>query len=254
MKLIDTHSHLYSGKFDRDLDEVIERAKASNSHCFLPNIDLESIDAMMALTQKDPEFFFPMMGLHPCSVKEDWETVVDKIEEELFQGKWYGVGETGLDYYWDKTFIDAQKESLKRHIEWAKKLDLPLILHCRDSMDDVLELVEAGQDGTLRGIFHCFNGDPVQAQRIREAGFLMGIGGVVTFKNAGVDKVVKDIPMESLVLETDSPYLAPVPYRGKRNESAYTRIMAIKLSDIKGISLEEVESVTSRNAMDLFFK
>ena len=252
MKLIDTHSHLYSPKFTHDLDEVIERARNVNSHVFLPNIDLESIDSMMALTAKDPDFFFPMMGLHPCSVKADWKSVLAQIETELYKGGWYGVGETGLDYYWDKTFIEEQKEALRQHIKWAKDLNLPLILHCRDSMDDVIKLVEEGQDGSLRGIFHCFNGTLEQAHRIMDTGFLMGIGGVLTFKNAGVDKVVKELPLDSLVLETDSPYLAPVPYRGKRNESSYTRIVAVKLSDVKGISMDEVAEKTSHNARSLF--
>ena len=254
MKFIDTHSHLYSAKFDHDMDETIDRAKQVLSHIFLPNIDLESIEAMQALTARDPSFFYPMVGLHPCSVKEDYEAVLTRIEEELEKGNWYGVGETGLDYYWDKTFIEEQKTSLRRHIDWAKAKDLPLILHCRDSMDDVIELVKEGQDGSLRGIFHCFNGTEEQGKRILDTGFLLGIGGVITFKNAGVDKVVKNLPLDSMVLETDSPYLAPVPYRGKRNESAYTRIVAVKLSDVKGIDLQEVAEITSGNAKKLFFR
>ena len=252
MQLIDTHSHLYSRKFQNDQDAVIARAREVLSHVFLPNIDLESIGPMKALTAKAPDFFFPMMGLHPCYVKENYEEVLAKIEAEWANGPYYGVGETGLDYYWDKSHIPAQKTSLRRHIEWAKDKDLPLILHCRESMDDVIELVEEGQDGRLKGIFHCFTGTNAQAKKVKDLGFLMGIGGVVTYKKSGLAETVADIDLADLVLETDSPYLPPVPHRGKRNESSYTTFVARRLAEAKGVSIAEVARVTSENALRLF--
>lgn len=252
IKLIDTHSHLYSNKFTADQPEVIERAKSVLEQCYLPNIDLESIPAMLALTEKAPNFFFPMMGLHPCSVKEDWKTVLDTMEKELANRKYWGIGETGLDYYWDKTFVAEQKDALRRQIGWAKDMDLPLILHCRDSMDDVIELVTEGQDGRLKGIFHCFTGTIEQAAKVRDLGFMMGIGGVITYKTSDLPETVKTIPLENLVLETDSPYLPPVPYRGKRNESSYTTLIARKLSDDLGLSLREISERTTENARRIF--
>ncbi len=252
IKTIDTHSHLYANKFQPDLQAVIERAKEVLSHVFLPNIDVTSIEAMNALAEKDPSFFFPMMGLHPCYVKEDWQAVLAKMEAEFEQRKYIGVGETGLDYHWDKTFVTAQKAALRVQIEWAKAKDLPLILHCRESMDDVIELVKEGQDGRLKGIFHCFTGSVEQAKQVQDLGFLMGIGGVVTYKNGGLDKILPNVPIESLVLETDAPYLPPVPHRGKRNESSYVPIIARRLSDIKEMSLVEVAEKTSQNALRVF--
>lgn len=252
MKTIDTHSHLYSKKFQADLDEVVARAKDALSHVFLPNVDLDSINAMNALADRDSDFFFPMMGLHPCSVKEDWVKVLEKMEAEFENRKYFGIGEAGLDYYWDKTFVSEQKDALRLQIEWAKAKNLPLILHCRESMEDVLELVEEGQDGRLRGIFHCFTGTVEQANKVQDLGFMMGIGGVVTYKNGGLDSVLPSIPIEALVLETDAPYLPPVPHRGKRNESSYTTIIARRLSDIKEMSLSEVARITSENALKMF--
>lgn len=252
MKYIDTHSHQYSRKFQSDRADSIARAQEVLSHLFLPNIDLESIEAMNQLAADYPDFCFPMMGLHPCSVKEDWTEVLDKMEKEFANGKYYGVGETGLDYYWDKTFVAEQKDALRRQIEWAKDMDLPLILHCRESMDDVIELVTEGQDGRLKGIFHCFTGTPEQAQKIQDLGFLMGIGGVLTYKKSGLDEVVKDIPLESLVLETDSPYLPPVPHRGKRNESSYVPFIAKKLAEVLDVPMMKVAEVTSANALKVF--
>lgn len=250
--MIDTHSHLYSAKFDKDRAAVHERTKESLSHVFLPNIDMDSIPAMNTLADSDPELYYPMMGLHPCSVKEAYKTVLDNMEQAFGERKYYGVGETGLDYHWDTTFVSEQKASLRRHVEWAKDMDLPLILHTRKAMDDVIEICEEGQDGRLKGIFHCFNGDPEQAKKIMDLGFYMGIGGVLTYKKAGVDAVVKDLPLESLVLETDSPYLPPTPHRGKRNESSYTLIIARKLADLKETTIPEVDKITSNNALTLF--
>lgn len=250
--MIDTHSHLYSPKFNADMGDVVARAQEVLSHVFLPNIDLESIPQMLELTARAPQFFFPMMGLHPSYVKEDYKAVLKKIEAEWDKRDYFGVGETGLDYYWDTTFVAEQKDSLRLHIQWAKEKQLPLILHCRDSMEDVIELVREGQDGRLRGIFHCFTGSREQAARIQDLGFVMGIGGVLTYKNSQLGTVLADIPMEHLVLETDAPYLPPVPFRGKRNESSYIPHVARKLAEIKELPIAEVGRITTENALRVF--
>ena len=258
--LIDTHSHLYTKHFFNDIDAVIERARLVNSHVFLPNIDLESIPQMEALRAKAPDFFFPLMGLHPCHVGADYLEVMAVIEKKLFSGKWYGIGETGLDYYWETTWKAEQKFALRTHIDWAKQLRLPLILHCRNSMDDVIELVEEGKKNgkgdlsgqRLRGVFHCFAGSLEQAEKIIELGFMIGIGGVLTYKKTNLPDILNEINLKHVVLETDSPYLPPVPFRGRRNESSYTTYIAEKLAEVKNISLEEVAQVTSANALRMF--
>lgn len=252
IKMIDTHSHAYVPKFEADRGEMLSRAKEVLSHIFLPNIDLESAPAMQALADGDPDFLHPMMGLHPCSVKEDYQAVLGQMEALLETGNYAGIGETGLDYYWDKTFTEQQKDSLRRHIAWAKAKDLPLILHCRDSMDDVIEIVKEGQDGNLRGIFHCFNGNVEQGKKIIDLGFLLGIGGVLTYKNSGVAETVAQLPLASMVLETDAPYLTPVPHRGKRNESSYVPIVARKLAETLKLPLREIAETTNQNALELF--
>jgi len=252
IKMIDTHSHAYVPKFEADRGEMLSRAKEVLSHIFLPNIDLESAPAMQALADGDPDFLHPMMGLHPCSVKEDYQAVLGQMEALLENGTYAGIGETGLDYYWDKTFTEQQKDSLRRHIAWAKAKDLPLILHCRDSMDDVIEIVKEGQDGNLRGIFHCFNGNVEQGKKIIDLGFLLGIGGVLTYKNSGVAETVAQLPLASMVLETDAPYLTPVPHRGKRNESSYVPIVARKLAETLKLPLREIAETTNQNALELF--
>ncbi|MCB9234164.1 MAG: TatD family hydrolase [Bacteroidia bacterium] len=253
MQLIDTHSHLYSSKFSADVEEVISRAKEVNSHVFLPNVDLDSIPQMLDLTGRDPGFFFPMMGLHPCHAFADYQEVLDKMRPMFEERKYYGVGETGLDYYWDKTFIPQQKEALRIQIEWAKEMDLPLILHCRESMDDVIELVREGQDGRLKGIFHCFNGDARQAGEVIDLNFMVGIGGILTYKaNDDLREIFKNLPLDHIVLETDSPYLPPVPFRGKRNESSYTKYVGEKLAEIREISFDQMAAITSENALKLF--
>ncbi len=252
MKYIDTHSHLYHKQFKPDLQAIVERTSSVCSHVFLPNIHLESIEEMHALQALNPQLFYPMMGLHPCDVKADFKTVLQKIESHFSTHTYWGVGETGLDYYWDKTFIEEQKISLDLHIQWAKEKKLPLILHCRDSMDDVIERVKAQQDGNLKGIFHCFTGTEQQAKQIVDLGFLLGIGGVITYKTSTLGTVLPNIPLSNLVLETDSPYLAPVPHRGKRNESSYVSFVAEKLAEILKMSLTEVAEATSANALKLF--
>lgn len=252
MQLIDTHSHLYSRKFQGDLDAVIARAKEVLSHVFLPNIDLPSIPEMNRLADHDRNFFFPMMGLHPCSVKADWESVLATMESAFSQASYIGVGECGLDYYHDKTYVAEQKAALRVQMEWAKAKALPLILHCRDSFDDVIALVAEAQDGRLKGIFHCFTGDARQAQQVQDLGFLMGIGGVLTYKTSELPPVLAQVPLSALVLETDSPYLPPVPHRGQRNESSYIPLIARKLAEVKEVTVAEVARQTTENALRLF--
>lgn len=250
--LIDTHAHLYAKQFDEDRAAMIDRAIEKGVEKFyLPNIDSESIEGMLQLEKDYPERCFPMMGLHPCSVKENFEEELKIVEQWLGKRKFSAVGEIGTDLYWDKTFYEQQKKAFIRQVEWAIDLDLPIIIHCRESMDLTIDLVRPYK-GKLRGIFHCFGGSLEQAQKIMDLDFLMGIGGVLTFKKAKLDQVVKDIPLEYLVLETDSPYLAPKPFRGKRNESAYVRIVAEKMAEAKAVSLEEIAKATSENAEKLF--
>ncbi|TNE69717.1 MAG: TatD family deoxyribonuclease [Bacteroidetes bacterium] len=252
--MVDTHAHLYSRKFSHDRPEMVRRAiDAGVSRLYLPNIDGESIDAMLELEAAFPENCFAMMGLHPSSVQPDtWEAELALVEKWLQERQWAGVGETGIDLYWDKSTLPIQQKSFARHIEWAKDLDLPLIIHSRESNEECLELVKAGQDGRLRGIFHCFSGSVEQARRMTDLGFMLGIGGTLTYKNSGVAEVIQEIPVEHLVLETDAPYLPPVPHRGKRNESAYIVFVAEKLAEVKGIPLAEVAAATTENALRMF--
>ena len=256
MLIIDTHTHIYLEDFDPDIEDAIQRAeKIGVKYFMLPNIDSTSIAQVKKLHAKFPASCFPMMGLHPCSVKENFKGELKIAEEELFNNseiKYYGVGECGLDYYWDKTFILQQKEALHIQSKWAKDLNLPIILHTRDSMDDGIELIKGEQNGKLKGIFHCFGGTIEQAQQIIDLGFLMGIGGVLTYKKSGLDEVLKNIDLKYLVLETDAPYLTPVPFRGKRNEPAYLEYILTRLAEVKNCTKEEVAKITSENAMNLF--
>lgn len=256
MLIIDTHTHIYLEDFNSDIDQAIQRAqKIGVKYFMLPNIDSTSIARVKTLHTKFPESCLPMMGLHPCSVKENFKGELKIAEEELFNNseiKYYGVGECGLDYYWDKTFILQQKEALHIQSKWAKDLNLPIILHTRDSMDDGIELINGEQNGKLKGIFHCFGGTIEQAQQIIDLGFLMGIGGVLTYKKSGLDEVLKNIDLKYLVLETDAPYLTPVPFRGKRNEPAYLEYILTRLAEVKNCTKEEVAKITSENAMNLF--
>lgn len=253
MELIDTHTHLYAKRFESDRAAMIERAQeAGISACYLPNIDSESIPGMLALEEAYPGYCFPMMGLHPCSVKEDYEKELALVKEWLDKRPFVAVGEIGIDLYWDKTFFEQQKKAFIQQAEWAIALDIPIVIHSRESIDILIDLIREINDPQLRGIFHCFTGDRAQAQSIIELGFLMGIGGVVTFKNGGLAETITEIGIEHLVLETDAPYLAPTPYRGKRNESAYVRLIAEKVAEVKEISLEELAQVTTQNARALF--
>ena len=251
--LTDTHAHLYSRKFQSDRDEMIRRAIAAGvTKMYLPNIDAESIDSMLDLEAAFPENCFAMMGLHPCSVKEDYEQELALAEKHLKERKWSGVGETGIDLFWDKTFFKEQQIAFARQIEWAKDLNLPIIIHSRESNEECIELVKAGQDGRLRGIFHCFSGSLEQAQRMIDLGFMLGIGGTVTYAKSELPAVLKKVPLESIVLETDAPYLPPVPHRGKRNESSYVKLVAEMLSEIKVLPLTQIAPQTTANAAKMF--
>ena len=253
MQFIDTHCHLYLEEFSRDIEEVIRRAgEAGVIRFFLPNIDSGSEGDMMNLEHDYQDVVFSMMGLHPCSVKENWKTELKGVEEWLARRSFRGVGEVGLDYYWDRNFDKEQAIVFDEQLKWSRDLSLPIIIHSRDSMDDCIKMVEARQDGRLKGIFHCFTGNYDQARKIIDAGFYLGIGGVVTYKNSGLDKILDRVELNRLVLETDAPYLSPVPYRGKRNESSYIPIIAQRIAEIKKTPVEEVASVTTANANLIF--
>jgi len=257
MKLIDTHSHLYSSKFDRDQAEVIARAKEVLEAVYLPNIDLESIEPMLSLTAQSPNFFLPMMGLHPCSVKEDYESVLGQMKKHLDDDaiQYVGIGETGLDLYWDQSTLELQKAALQLQIEWAKAYDLPIILHARAAVDETIEMIAKNHDPSLRGIFHCFDGTLEQAQQIVAFGnFKLGIGGIVTYRK-DVQAVVAQLPLSSMVLETDSPYLPPEPHRKdkpRRNESSYTQYVGHKLAELFDTSYEAIAEQTALNVKDIF--
>lgn len=251
--LIDTHTHLYVPQFDKDRTEVIERAIADGVERFyLPNIDSESIESMLDLEKKYPERCFSMMGLHPCSVKENYEEELAIVKKWLEQRPFVAVGEIGLDLYWDKSFFEQQKSAFRTQINWAKELNIPIVIHSRDSTAEVIEILKIEKDERLRGIFHCFGGSETEAKTIIDLGFLLGIGGVLTFKKSGLDKTLEHIDLQHIVLETDSPYLAPTPYRGKRNESSYVRLVAEKLASIKQVSFKEVADITTKNAQIVF--
>lgn len=254
--LIDTHAHLYLDQFSKDIGEVLERAESAGvSKILLPNIDQATEGEMLALASDYPGQCYPMMGLHPCSVKEDYKHVLDHVENALFgEGKWVGVGETGIDLYWDSTFREEQEISFRRHIEWARDLGLPIVIHSRESLDLNIGIIEEMQDGRLTGVFHCFNGTADQAARIRDAGMMMGLGGVITFKNSGMHKVLSRLDLSSVVLETDAPYLSPVPFRGKRNESSYVKHTAEFLAASLDMELAEIAGITTGNALRLFPK
>ena len=251
----DTHAHLYLDAFDEDRALVIDRAlEAGVKHLFLPNIDTSSIPHLASIISQHPVYCFPMMGLHPNSVKNDFREQLGVIEMELRQnpGKYCSVGEIGIDLYWDKTFAKEQEEVFVRQLELALEFRLPVAVHTRNSMEIALKLVEDMQDPSLCGVFHCFSGNISQAERAVELGFNLGIGGVVTFRNSGLQTVVENIELEHLLLETDAPYLAPVPFRGQRNEPAYIPYIAEKIAELKKRSLEEVAEVTTGSALKIF--
>jgi len=253
--LIDTHSHLYLAAFDEDREAMLGRAReAGVNKVLLPAIDSSHHAEMLELSDSEPDFFRPMMGVHPCSIQpESWKQELETALKNLNNGSFCAVGEIGIDLYWDKSTLELQKEAFRIQIGWAKERNLPIVIHCRESFNEIFEVLDRENDESLRGVFHCFTGNETQAQRILEYGdFMLGLGGVLTFKNSGVDKAIANIHMKYFVLETDAPYLAPAPYRGKRNESAYVELVARKLAEVKGISMEEVARITSENAVKMF--
>ncbi|MCF8236776.1 MAG: TatD family hydrolase [Saprospiraceae bacterium] len=251
--MIDTHAHIYLDAFDEDRAEMMARlTRAGVEEVYLPNIDLDSIPQIKSLVKDFPHLCRPMMGLHPCSVKADWEEVLALIKNELDSGEYVAVGEIGLDGYWDKTTLPSQEEALRVQIRWAIERGVPIILHTRDTMDRCIDIVSEEFKPGLCGIFHCFNGTTEQARRIIELGFYLGIGGVYTFKKAKMSEHLADIPLEHLVLETDAPYLAPVPFRGKRNEPAYLTSIVEKLALDRNRSIEDITRVTNQNARTVF--
>ncbi|MEJ8755744.1 TatD family hydrolase [Pontibacter sp. H259] len=253
LKLVDSHAHIYSEEFKEDQAAAVAKAaEAGVEKIYMPNIDHTSIDAMLETEAAFPGQCIPMMGLHPTYVTKDFERELYLVEEWLNKRPFAAVGECGIDLYWDKTFFPQQQEALKVQLELAKKHNLPIILHTRDSFDETYELVAAAQDGTLRGIFHCFSGTAEQAAKVKELNFLMGIGGVATFKNGGLDKVLPHVALEDLVLETDCPYLAPVPHRGKRNEPAYLPLVLKRVAELMQKTEGEVATITTQNAQNLF--
>ncbi len=251
---IDTHSHLYLEAFSSDIDAVIQRCLDNRvNHIFLPNIDNKSIAPMMALQEKNPQLFFPMMGLHPCDVNENFEQELMQMEVWMQSNTFFGIGETGLDLYWEKKHLDLQIQSLIRHIKWAKQFQKPLILHARESFPELLEVIESEMDETLFGIFHCFTGDNEIAERILDLNqFVFGIGGVISYPKSDLKRTLKIIPIEKIVLETDSPFLPPTPHRGKRNESAYIPIIAEHLVDVYQLPLQTIAEITSSTAKNIF--
>ena len=251
--MIETHAHIYAEQFKEDIDHVLERSQeAGIEKIVMPNIDHTSIDGMMELEERNPSFCYSTMGLHPCSVKKDFEKELYIIEEWLGKREFVAIGEMGTDLYWDKTFKDQQVEAFKIQVEWAKQFKKPIIIHCRESLDLTIDLVESLKTDELTGVFHCFNGSAEQAERIVGLDFYLGLGGVTTFKNAGMDKVVPELDLERIVLETDSPYLAPTPNRGKRNEPAFLELIAQKIADYRQMSLEDLKTQTTSNAIKLF--
>ena len=250
---IDTHAHVYSEEFKSDHPDIIGRAiDAGVKQIYMPNIDHTSIDGMFELEQKYKGTCISMMGLHPTSIRKDFEKELYTVESWLFKRKFAAVGEMGTDLYWDKSFWEQQKEAFKIQVGWAKKLQLPVVIHCRESMDQTIELLEPMLDEKLKGVFHCFTGTIEQAKKITSMGFYLGLGGVSTFKNSGMDVVIPDLDLDNIVLETDSPFLAPVPNRGKRNEPSYIPIIAEKIVSLKKIQKEELQAITTRNALRLF--
>lgn len=253
MTLIDTHSHIYLDDFNTDLADLVEKAgKEGIVKILMPAIDSGTHGKMLETELRFSSVSASMMGLHPCSVKENYLAELTIAGGYLAKRKFVAVGETGLDFYWDLTFKDQQYEAFQRQIDWALQYDIPVVIHSRNSTDECIEMITKNQQGRLKGVFHCFSGSLEQAQRITELGFYLGIGGVLTFRNAGLDKVMNDIDLKHVVLETDAPYLAPVPFRGKRNEPSYISYVVQKLAAIKATAIEEIASVTTANAQKLF--
>jgi TatD DNase family protein len=251
--IIDTHSHIYLPEFDSDRADMLARAENERIGLILmPAIDNQAHSAMLQTEQDFDGKCLSMMGLHPCSVNEGYKQELKIVKEYFEKRRFVAVGEIGLDFYWDRTFTKEQYESFQLQIEIALEYDIPVIIHSRNSIDECIKLISENQKGSLKGVFHCFSGSIEQASQIIDLGFYLGIGGVITFKNSGLDKVMLDIDMKNVVLETDAPYLAPIPFRGKRNECGYLKYVVEKLSEVKNVSKEEIENITTKNARKLF--
>lgn len=253
MILTDTHTHLYSEEFDQDRENIIQSAIDSGvSRLFVPSIDSSYTQKMYALETQYPENVFLMMGLHPCYVKENYEDELAHVITELAKRKFAAIGEIGIDLFWDKSFLKQQQTVFLKQIQLAKQYKLPINIHCRDAFNEVLEILEQEKSAELWGIFHCFTGDFNQAKQAISCGMKLGIGGVATFKNGKIDQFLKEIDLKNIVLETDAPYLAPIPYRGKRNESSYIKLIAEKLSEIYELPIEDIAAITTQNSKDVF--
>ncbi len=254
--MIDTHSHLYSEEFDIDSVEAIHRAKEIGvTKIILPNIDSDSLPHMLKLEAEYPGYCFAAIGLHPTSVKSDFRTELDLVESELKRREYIAIGEIGIDLYWDKSFLQEQLAAFRQQLDWAIEYKLPVIIHVRDSMQETIEVMESYRYKGLKGVFHSFTGSKKDADWIIDfGGFYLGINGIITFKNSGLDKIIRQLSIENLLLETDSPYLTPVPYRGKRNESAYIDFVCQKLSDIFEVEKSEIIQKTTKNSLNLFKK
>ncbi|TVQ08394.1 MAG: TatD family deoxyribonuclease [Bacteroidetes bacterium] len=250
---IDTHNHLYLEQFDQDRDMAVERAlRAGVKYMLLPNVDEETTGPMLQLHEKYPQNCLPMMGLHPTSVKPGFEKILETMKARFRVMKFFAVGETGIDLYWDKTHFDLQVQSFRTQIEWALEFNLPLVIHSRNSVTEIMDVLDQYRGTNLKGVMHCFPGDTQQARWFTDFGFWLGIGGVVTYKKSAMAEVVKNTPLDKIILETDAPYLPPVPHRGKRNEPAYIPLIANKIAEIKGISREMVAEETTKAAHSLF--
>jgi TatD DNase family protein len=251
--ITDTHTHLYSEQFDEDRKAMIQRAKkAGVSRFFIPAIDSSYSKSMFQLEKDFPEDVFLMMGLHPTSVNKNYLDELAQVKKWIDKRHFYAIGEIGIDLYWDKSFLKQQKEAFKTQIQWAKEKKWPVVIHCREAFDEIFEVLESEKSDDLYGIFHCFTGTKEQAEKAISYHMKLGIGGVITFKNGKIDQFLKDIDIKHIVLETDSPYLAPIPYRGKRNESAYITEIVDKLTTIYGLSFDEIASITTQNSKDVF--
>jgi len=251
--ITDTHTHLYSEQFNEDRKAMIQRAKdAGVLRFFIPAIDSSYTDKMVKLEQDFSEDVFLMMGLHPTSVKENYLEELAHVKAWIDKRDFYAIGEIGIDLYWDKSFLTQQQEAFRTQIQWAKEKKLPIVIHCRDAFDEIFEVLETEKDDDLFGIFHCFTGTKVQAEQAISYNMKLGIGGVATFKNGKIDQFLNAIDIKHIVLETDAPYLAPAPFRGKRNESAYITNVVDKLVDIYGLSFEEIANITTQNSKDVF--
>lgn len=252
LTMIDTHTHIYLPEFDKDRDSIIQNAKNNGvKYLYLPNIDSSSIEPMIEVCNKNPNYCFPMIGLHPGSVKENYLQELEIVEQWFSKEKFCAIGEIGLDLYWDKTFIEEQKIVFIRQMELALQHNLPVVIHVRNAFDDVFKTLDSMQK-IPQGIFHCFSGNIEQAKKVISMGFMLGIGGVVTFNNSGLQKIVQTIGLDHIVLETDAPYLAPTPYRGKRNEPSYLKFITAKIAELTNTSIDDVIQITTTNALKIF--